>query len=153
MPDSYDVVIVGGAAMGSSVAYHLARRSGLSRPGARHREGPDLRRSASALSAASIRQQFSSAVNIRISLFGIRVPARGSGSASRSTASGRTIALREGGYLYLASAAGAAVLDENHALQSVEGADIELFDASSAPRPLLLAQRGGPRLRHLGPLR
>ena len=66
-----DVLIVGGAAMGSSVAYHL-----LSDPAFRGRvvvveKDPTYQRSASALSAASIRQQFSSPVNIRISLHGI----------------------------------------------------------------------------------
>src|SRR5687767_4459959 len=69
--ESVDVVIAGGAVMGSSVAYHL-----LADPAFRGRvlvveRDPTYRRSASALSAASIRQQFSTTVNIRISLFGI----------------------------------------------------------------------------------
>jgi FAD-dependent oxidoreductase domain-containing protein 1 len=69
--ESFDVVIAGGAVMGSSVAYHL-----LADPAFRGRvlvieREPTYRRSASALSAASIRQQFSTAVNIRISLYGI----------------------------------------------------------------------------------
>ncbi|MFL5228721.1 MAG: FAD-dependent oxidoreductase, partial [Microvirga sp.] len=123
MPDIYDVVIVGGAAMGSSIAYHL-----LADPGFRGRvlvieKDPTYRRSASALSAASIRQQFSSAVNIRISLFGIAF-LRGIGERLVVDAERPDIALREGGYLYLASRAGAAVLEENQALQSLEGADI-----------------------------
>src|SRR5687768_13611652 len=68
---SFDVVIAGGAVMGSSVAYHL-----LAEPTFRGRvlvveRDPTYRRSASALSAASIRQQFSTSVNIRISLYGI----------------------------------------------------------------------------------
>ena len=71
MPDSYDVVIVGGAAMGSSIAYHLLADPGFCGRVLVIEKDPTYRRSASALSAASIRQQFSSAVNIRISLFGI----------------------------------------------------------------------------------
>ena len=60
----YDVVIVGGAAMGSSTAYHL-----LADPGFRGRvlvieKDPTYRRSASALSAASIRQQFSTPLGL-----------------------------------------------------------------------------------------
>ena len=132
MPDTYDVVIVGGAAMGSSIAYHL-----LADPGFRGRvlvieKDPTYRRSASALSAASIRQQFSSAVNIRISLFGIAF-LRGIGERLAVDGERPDIALREGGYLYLASRAGAAVLEENHALQSLEGADIALLKEAALP--------------------
>lgn len=132
MPDIYDVVIVGGAAMGSSIAYHL-----LADPGFRGRvlvieKDPTYRRSASALSAASIRQQFSSAVNIRISLFGIAF-LRGIGERLAVDGERPDIALREGGYLYLASRAGAAVLEENQALQSLEGADIALLKEAALP--------------------
>src|SRR5215213_4817446 len=132
MPDTYEVVIVGGAAMGSSIACHL-----LADPDFRGRllvieKDPTYRRSASALSAASIRQQFSSAVNIRISLFGIAF-LRGIGERLAVDGERPDIALRERGYLYLASAAGAAVLEENHALQSVEGADIALLTQAALP--------------------
>ena len=48
-----------------------SRRRGLRRPGAPHREGPDLPLRRDRLSCGSIRQQFSTAVNIEISLFGI----------------------------------------------------------------------------------
>ena len=58
--------------MGSSTAYHL-----LADPAFKGRvvvieKDPTYQLSASALSAASIRQQYSSAVNIRISLYGIQ---------------------------------------------------------------------------------
>lgn len=69
--ETADVVICGGAAIGSSVAYHLAAEPGFSGKVLVIEKDPTYRYSASALSAASIRQQFSSAVNIRISLFGI----------------------------------------------------------------------------------
>jgi glycine/D-amino acid oxidase-like deaminating enzyme len=128
MPDSYDVAIVGGAAIGSSVAYHL-----LADPAFRGRvlvieKDPTYRRSASALSAASIRQQFSTAVNIRISLYGIDF-LRDIGRRLAVDGQPPDIGLKEGGgYLYLATAAGAAALAENHALQTHEGADIVLMD-------------------------
>jgi glycine/D-amino acid oxidase-like deaminating enzyme len=84
---------------------------------------PTYRLSASALSAASIRQQFSSAVNIRISLYGITFLRS---IAEHLTVDGERpeIGLREGGYLYCATEAGAGVLRENQALQAEEGADI-----------------------------
>ena len=69
---SADVVIVGGAVMGSSTAYHLLADSGFKGRVVVVEKDPTYQLSASALSAASIRQQYSSAVNIRISLYGIR---------------------------------------------------------------------------------
>jgi FAD-dependent oxidoreductase domain-containing protein 1 len=125
-----DVVIVGGAAMGSSVAYHL-----LADPAFRGRvlvveKDPTYRLSASALSAASIRQQFSSAVNIRISLYGIAF-LRAVGEHLAVGDERPEIGLREGGYLYCATPAGAAILAENHAIQRQEGADIQLLDPAA----------------------
>ncbi|HEX8167718.1 MAG TPA: FAD-binding oxidoreductase [Beijerinckiaceae bacterium] len=130
MPDTYDVVIAGGAAMGSSVAYHL-----LADPAFRGHvlvieKDPTYRRSASALSAASIRQQFSTAVNIRISLHGIRF-LREIGETLAVDGDRPDVSLREGGYLYLATEAGAPVLAENQALQAAEGADIALMDPAA----------------------
>jgi glycine/D-amino acid oxidase-like deaminating enzyme len=128
-PSQADVVIVGGAAIGSSTAYHLA-----SDPGFRGRvvvieKDTSYRLSASALSAASIRQQFSTAVNIRISLFGIRFLRAIAAHLSVDEAQ-PAIGLHEGGYLYLASGAGAATLQAVNALQRAEGADIAHLDAA-----------------------
>jgi glycine/D-amino acid oxidase-like deaminating enzyme len=130
MPETYDVAIVGGAAIGSSVAYHL-----LADPAFRGRvlvveKDLGYRRSASALSAASIRQQFSTAVNIRISLHGIRF-LRAIGDILEVEGDRPDVSLREGGYLYLAAEAGAPVLAENQALQAAEGADIALMDRAA----------------------
>ncbi len=69
--DSADVVICGGAAIGSAVAFSLAADPNFKGRVIVVEKDPTYRLSASALSAASIRQQFSSAVNIRISLYGI----------------------------------------------------------------------------------
>ncbi len=125
-----DVVIVGGAVMGSSTAYHL-----LSNPDFKGRvivieKDPTYQLSASALSAASIRQQYSSAVNIRISLFGIQF-LRNIGHHLEVEGERPQIDLKEGGYLYCASEAGASILTENHVLQAAEGADILLMDPAA----------------------
>jgi FAD-dependent oxidoreductase domain-containing protein 1 len=122
-----DIVIVGGAVMGSSTAYHL-----LSDPGFKGRvvvieKDPTYQLSASALSAASIRQQYSSAVNIRISLYGIAFLRR-IGDHLEVDGERPQIDLKEGGYLYCATPAGAPILAENQALQAAEGADILLMD-------------------------
>ncbi|KAA2235018.1 NAD(P)/FAD-dependent oxidoreductase [Salinarimonas soli] len=126
-PTKADVVIVGGAAMGSSLAYHLLAHPGFSGRVVVVERDPTYARSASALSAASIRQQFSSPVNIRISLHGIRF-LRAIGQHLAVDGDRPEIGLKEGGYLYCASDAGADVLRENGAVQREEGADIALLD-------------------------
>lgn len=124
-----DVVIVGGAVMGSSVAYHLLADPDFGGRVVVIEKDPTYQLSASALSAASIRQQYSSAVNIRISLYGIQF-LRAIGDILAVDGERPEIDLKEGGYLYCASAAGAQILRENHALQTTEGADILLLDPS-----------------------
>lgn len=127
---SSDVVIVGGAAVGSSVAYHLMANPAFKGRVTVIEKDPSYRLSASALSAASIRQQFSSAVNIRISLHGIRF-LREIGRHLATDGDVPEIGLKEGGYLYLASAEGAETLARVNALQRAEGADIALLDKAA----------------------
>lgn len=124
MPDRFfDVVVVGGAVMGSSVAFHLASDPAFQGSVLVIEKDPTYQTCASALSAASIRQQFSTRINIRISLDSIRF-LREAGERLAVDGERPDIALKEGGYLFLASAAGRAVLAENHRLQQEEGADI-----------------------------
>ena len=68
-PSSETVVIVGGAIVGSSVAFFL-RELGFAGHVLVVERDPTYRTSSTALSAASIRTQFGCAVNIRMSLFG-----------------------------------------------------------------------------------
>jgi glycine/D-amino acid oxidase-like deaminating enzyme len=126
--ESADVVICGGAAIGSSVAYHLAADPGFKGKVIVIEKDPTYRYSASALSAASIRQQFSSAVNIRISLHGIAF-LRDIGAHLAVDGEVPAIDLHEGGYLYLASGEAAPILAANQKLQAAEGADIALYAA------------------------
>jgi glycine/D-amino acid oxidase-like deaminating enzyme len=126
-PETADVVIVGGAAIGSSVACHLAMDPGFSGRVVVVEKDPTYRFCASALSAASIRQQFSSTVNIRISLYGVEY-LRHLGEHLGVDGERPTVDLVEGGYLYVASEAGAPVLRENQALQQAEGANILFMD-------------------------
>jgi glycine/D-amino acid oxidase-like deaminating enzyme len=122
--ERYDVVIIGGAAVGSSVAYFLTHD--LDFPGsiAVIERDPTYARAATTLSAASIRQQFSTPENIRMSAFGIAF------FRALKTRFGpeADIGLRERGYLLLASEDGRDVLAANHVLQQAEGADIALLD-------------------------
>lgn len=125
--ESYDVVVIGGAVIGSSVAYHIASDPTFTGSILVLEKDPTYQFCASALSAASIRQQYSSAINIEISLHGIRF-LREIGERLAVDGEKPEIGLHEGGYLFLASEAGKPVLEENHALQQKHGADILFMD-------------------------
>jgi len=121
---TFDVVIVGGAAVGSSVAYFLTHDLASRGSVAVVERDPTYAHSATTLSAASIRQQFSTPENIRMSRFGVaffrELKARFGAEAD--------VAFRERGYLLMAGESGAATLRANHQVQAAESADILLLD-------------------------
>ncbi|MGF6261846.1 glycine/D-amino acid oxidase-like deaminating enzyme [Paraburkholderia youngii] len=125
---SSKVVIVGGGVIGSSIAYFL-RASDPSVDVTVIERDPSYAKSSSALSAASIRQQFSTPLSIQMSLYGIEF-LRNIGDILEVDGSKPAIDLHEGGYLFLATPAGESVLRENHALQRSLGANIELLSQS-----------------------
>ncbi|QPC85984.1 FAD-dependent oxidoreductase [Mesorhizobium sp. NBSH29] len=117
----YDVVIIGGAIVGSSVAYFL-RREGFSGSIALIERDPNFTHAATTLSCASIRQQFSIPENIRLSQFTLALFRR----LQDEFGTGSDIAFHEKGYLILAGEQGLPILQQNHAAQTGEGADILL---------------------------
>ncbi len=122
-----DVAIIGGGIMGSALAYWLTRLQ----PGMEVRvleRDPTYRAASSALSAASIRQQFSTAVNVRISQASIEF-LRSAGEQLQTDDERPDIGLREQGYLYLATPAGVNALRQAHELQTRLGAHVAWFDA------------------------
>ncbi len=125
--ETYDVVIVGGAAVGSSVAYFLTHDLGFRGSVAVIERDPTYARAATTLSAASIRQQFSTPENIRMSRFGIAFFR----TLKERFGADADIGFRERGYLLLVGAAGAQTLAANHAVQNAEGADIVLMDSAA----------------------
>jgi glycine/D-amino acid oxidase-like deaminating enzyme len=127
MARNFDVVIVGGGVMGCSVAYHLKSMVPALSVLVIERD-PTYKRASSALSASSIRQHFSSPVNIRLSQesFSFLQAAASHLSVGSETAE---IGLVERGYLYLAAPGPAeAALSASHAIQTACGARIALFD-------------------------
>lgn len=120
------IVIVGGGAIGSAIAYFLTlQQPGL--PVLVIERDPSYAQASSALSASSIRQQFSTAINIALSQFGIGFLR----NLKTELAVGNDqpdIGLVEDGYLYLATQAGEAVLRDNHALQRAHDVDVALLD-------------------------
>lgn len=127
MADTYDVVVVGGAATGSSTAYHLAADPAFGGSVLVVEQDPSYQRCASALSAASIRQQYSTAINVDISLYGITF-LREIGTRLAVDGDRPDIGLKEGGYLFLATARGETAMRASNALQTGRGADIALLD-------------------------
>ena len=99
MNSSHDVIIVGGAVHGASLAYHLAADPGFDGSVLLIEKDPSFAFAATALSAGSIRQQFSSAINIAISLHGIEF-LRSVGERLEVDGERPDIGLHEGGYLY-----------------------------------------------------
>ena len=111
-----DVVIVGGAIVGSSVATFLAMRPDFDGRIVVIERDPTFRTSSTTLSAASIRLQFSTPLNIEISRFGVDVVKH----PDRYLAvDGEVpeIDFVENGYLFLATEAGLGTLERNHAVQ------------------------------------
>lgn len=125
-----DVVIVGGGVIGSALAYFLASHAKFSGSVTVIERDSTYANASSALSASSIRQQFSVPVNIAISQFGIQFLREIDGHLE---VNGQTpdLALTERGYLYLATAAGEDVLRENHATQNACGVDAALRDPAA----------------------
>ncbi|WP_404380053.1 NAD(P)/FAD-dependent oxidoreductase [Caenispirillum salinarum] len=123
-PSSSDVVIVGGGIIGSAIAYFLASDSGFGGTVTVIERDPSYRESSTALSAASIRQQFSVPENIAMSLYGIRFLREAAERLAVDGDDGPALSLVEGGYLFLATPDTRGILERNHALQTAAGADI-----------------------------
>ncbi len=120
------IVIIGGGVMGSSLACWLTRDAQRMPEVIVVERDPTYARASSALSASSIRQQFSTPVNIEISRFGVEFLRR---VGDYLSVDGETpaIGLVEGGYLFLATEAGLRVLERNHEVQRAHGADVVLL--------------------------
>jgi FAD-dependent oxidoreductase domain-containing protein 1 len=123
MREKHDVVVVGGAVVGSAVAYSL-KRAGFPGSVLVIERDPTYRRASTTLSCGGIRQQFSTEENILLSQYGLRLIR----ALQREHGSDAGISFREQGYLILATEEGAETLAANVALQRRLGADIALFD-------------------------
>lgn len=137
MPDhTFDILVVGGGVIGSSVAYFLSAspegtslRIGVVEP------DPTYSTSSTALSVGGIRQQFSTQENVLLSSFG----AEFFRSAAEELALGVTVGTSaveadaphlgfvEAGYLFLATDEGMGILRSNQALQTSLGAEVQLL--------------------------
>jgi len=128
--EAFDVVIVGGAAVGSAAAYFLAGAPGFDGRLLVLEQDPSYQQCATALSVASVRHQFSTPENIRMSMYGSAFFAE-AGQRLAVDSQAPDLGWRDGGYLFLATAQGLPVLQANHATQRAEGAQVQLLDAAA----------------------
>ncbi|MEO6298188.1 MAG: FAD-dependent oxidoreductase [Paracoccaceae bacterium] len=126
MSGTADVVVVGGAVMGASVSYWLTRMH----PGLDVmvvERDPTFAKAATALSVASVRQQFSTAVNVAISRFGIGFLRDFQGSLGHDVGV-PSLGVKENGYLFLGQSPEApALMRELAAMQCSLGACTEVW--------------------------
>ncbi len=124
---AYDVVIIGGAIMGSSTAWHLTEDPDFNGSVLVIERDPSYEFAATSLSNSCIRQQFSTALNVKISQFGAEfytnLRARLGGDPRVPE-----LAIQSYGYMYLADTDGfASVLRENQKVQVAAGAATQLL--------------------------
>ena len=123
-PPSFEVAIVGGGAVGAAIAYFLKAVEKFPGRVVLIERDPTFARAATTLSCSSIRQQFSTAENIRLSRFGLEFLR---GMKARFGADADP-ALHESGYMILAPVGSEAILEENYRTQVSEGAPVVLLD-------------------------
>jgi FAD-dependent oxidoreductase domain-containing protein 1 len=125
---SYDVVIVGGGVMGSSVAYFL--KGWVKFPGSVLviERDPTYADAATPRSAGGIRQQFSTPENIRMGQFAASF-IKSIGEHLAVDGDAPQLPFVENGYLFLASGAGMEVLRANHEMQKSLGVNNVLLSA------------------------
>jgi len=122
-----DVVIVGGAIVGSAAATFLARRPDWHGRIVVVERDLTFRTSSTTLSAASIRLQFSTPLNIEISRFGVELIKHLDTWLGVEGQPPPAVDFVEGGYLFLASEAGLPILESNHAVQREHGVQVVLL--------------------------
>ncbi len=127
---SYDVVIVGGAIMGASTAWFLCENPDFDGSVLVIERDPSYEFCSSTLSNSSIRQQFSSALNIQISQFGAEF-AKNMRAFMGGDERVPNVDIQNFGYLYLAdNEAFAEKLRANQKIQVANGAETRILSAA-----------------------
>ena len=133
MQHFYDVVIIGGGVIGSSVAYHLSADPGFTGRIAVIERDPTYAASSSSLSTSAIRQQFATPPNIRMSDYSIGFLRR-AGKLLGVDGHDAGIGLREPGYLILGAPDQVPAFETNNAAQRACGINTELLSPAEMRR-------------------
>ncbi|MEZ5922759.1 MAG: FAD-binding oxidoreductase [Hyphomicrobiaceae bacterium] len=122
--DRFDVVIIGGGAMGSSVSFFLKHELGFAGSVAVIERDPTFQTASTSLSTSGIRLQFSTPENIRLSAFGVEFLT----SLKDRFGPEADAALKEQGYLILGGPEARGIIESNVAIQNGEGAGTLLLE-------------------------
>jgi len=120
-----DVLIVGGAVVGSAIAFYLTRLGFTGRIVVVEQD-PSYRDCSTARSAGGLRQQFSTPENIRLSQATLTLLR----NLKAVFGADADVGFKEQGYLILASPEGAGILSANVRFQQAHGASVECLDAA-----------------------
>ena len=132
--DSYDVVIVGGAMYGSSVAWFLADNPDFDGSILVVERDPTYEFTSTAHTNSCMRQQFSNEINVRISQFAAEFVKNFRGFMGGDPRVPE-LAIQSYGYMYLAdNEAFADVLRENQKVQAACGAGTKIMSADEIKR-------------------
>ena len=135
MKSSYDVVIVGGAVIGSAVAYFLMANPDFNGSVLVVERDPTYRFASTSLSSSSIRVQFSNPINVRISQYGSAFIKDFAKTMQVKGEAPPDLNFHQGGYLFLAATDDQVqTLRENHEVQRACGADVVLWDQEALHR-------------------
>ncbi|MFO1222860.1 MAG: FAD-binding oxidoreductase [Burkholderiaceae bacterium] len=143
------IAIIGGGALGSACALFLRRLDAgvavdVIEP------DPGLRLASSARSAASIRQQFSTEVNVKLSRFGLEL-LRNPDEWLAVDGDAVDLGFVESGYLFIATGeAGAQALRDANAVQRAAGAAVSLLWPGELARRVPWLRHDDVRLASLG---
>ncbi|NIO03392.1 MAG: FAD-dependent oxidoreductase [Proteobacteria bacterium] len=127
MHSNYDVLIVGGGIIGSSIAYNLMNDE-FSGTVAVFEKDPTYEFSSTTLSAGGIRRQFSTEVNIRISQYGVQFYEQfdEAMSVDGERAHGE---FHQRGYLFLANEKNWPLMEQHHEFQTSLGVKVDLLSS------------------------
>jgi glycine/D-amino acid oxidase-like deaminating enzyme len=125
----YDIVIVGGGIIGSSIAYFLAR-GGRTVSIAVIEPDPSYGQAATPQGAGGVRRLFSLPENIRMSQFSLKFFENFSKTMAVDDFYPE-ISFQKQGYLFLVQRSGVKQLETNYRLQLSEGVRVEMLDNSA----------------------
>lgn len=129
MDQTTDVVVIGGGAIGASVAYFLRARPGAPRVTVVERD-PSYALASTPRASGGVRRLFSCVENIALSGFSIPFYQRFRDDMAVDGVPAE-INFRQGGYLFIVPEAGRRALEENAAVQRAHGVRVELLDRAA----------------------
>jgi len=132
MEQVFDIIIVGGGVMGSSLAYNLAN-DGFKGKIAVFEKDPSYERASTTLSGGGVRSQFSTEVNIRISQYSLPFY-REFGERMEVEGERPEVEFKPRGYLFLGDEENWPHLQKYHKIQRSFGVECQLLNVDETRR-------------------